>query len=44
MGGQVKYSDRYEPDKLLPTTIISISKDNYGKNIFHPTQKPVKTS
>jgi site-specific DNA-methyltransferase (adenine-specific) len=42
MGGQVKYSDRYEPDKLLPTTIISISKDNYGKNIFHPTQKPVK--
>jgi site-specific DNA-methyltransferase (adenine-specific) len=37
----VKYSDGYEKGKLLPTTIISISKDNYGKNIFHPTQKPV---
>lgn len=41
MGGVVKYSDNYEADKLLPTTIIKISKDNYGKNIFHPTQKPV---
>lgn len=41
MALDVKYSKNYEADKLLPTTIISISKDNYGKNIFHPTQKPV---
>ena len=41
LGMNVKYSEGYEKDKLLPTTIISISKDNYGKNIFHPTQKPV---
>ena len=41
MGLDVKYSLKYEADKLLPTTIIEISKDNYGKNIFHPTQKPV---
>lgn len=40
-GGVVKYSKNFEPDKKLPTTIISISKDNYGKNVFHPTQKPV---
>jgi len=40
-GGIVKYSKNFEPDKKLPTTIISISKDNYGKNVFHPTQKPV---
>ena len=39
--GVVKYSDKYEQGKLLPTTILTISKDNYGKNIFHPTQKPV---
>ena len=39
--GAVKYSTSFEPDKKLPTTIITISKDNYGKNIFHPTQKPV---
>jgi DNA modification methylase len=39
--GIVKYSESYEPDKKLPETIIRISKDDYGKNIFHPTQKPV---
>ena len=40
-GGTVIYSDKFEADKKLPTTIIEISKDNYGKNVFHPTQKPV---
>lgn len=40
-GGTVKYSVSFEADKKLPTTILTISKDNYGKNILHPTQKPV---
>ena len=40
-GGTVIYSDKFEADKKLPTTIVEISKDNYGKNVFHPTQKPV---
>lgn len=35
------YSQAYEPDKILPKSIISFSKDNYRSNIFHPTQKPV---
>lgn len=37
----VKYSDRYEPDKLMPVSIIKFSKDNYKSNGIHPTQKPV---
>ena len=40
-GGTVIYSDKFEADKKLPTTIVEISKDNYGKNVLHPTQKPV---
>jgi len=40
-GGTVIYSNKFEADKKLPTTIVEISKDNYGKNVFHPTQKPV---
>ena len=40
-GGTVIYSDKFETKKKLPTTIVEISKDNYGKNVFHPTQKPV---
>ncbi len=40
-GGTVIYSDKFEADKKLPTTIVEVSKDNYGKNVFHPTQKPV---
>ena len=40
-GGTVIYSEKFEADKKLPTTIVEISKDNYGKNVFHPTQKPV---
>lgn len=31
----------YEPDKLLPTSILEFSRDNYQKNALHPTQKPV---
>ena len=38
--GQIKYSDSYEPDKKLPTSILDFSKDNYKNNILHPTQKP----
>jgi len=41
LGGQIKYSDKYEPDKKLPTSIKEFKKDNYKGNIFHPTQKPV---
>lgn len=41
-GGTVIYSDKFEADKKLPTTIVEVSKDNYGKNVFHPTQKPVE--
>lgn len=37
----IKYSENYEPDKKLPTSIQTFSKDNYKNNIFHPTQKPV---
>lgn len=40
-GGTVIYSDKFEADKKLPTTIVEVSKDNYGKNVFHPTQKPI---
>ena len=40
-GGTVIYSNKFEANKKLPTTIVEISKDNYGKNVFHPTQKPV---
>ena len=39
--GEIKYGKNYEPDKKLPITIIEFSKDNYRKNVFHPTQKPV---
>jgi len=42
LGGQIKYSDKYEPDKKLPTSIKEFKKDNYRGNIFHPTQKPVE--
>ena len=41
MGGVIKYSENYEPDKKLPTSILEFSRDNYKNNIFHPTQKPV---
>jgi len=36
LGGQIKYSDKYEPDKKLPVSIKEFSKDNYKGNIFHP--------
>jgi site-specific DNA-methyltransferase (adenine-specific) len=39
---KVKYSDTYEADKLMPISILEISKDNYKLNSLHPTQKPVK--
>lgn len=35
----VKYSDDYEADKRLPSSIIEISKP--GGKYLHPTQKPV---
>jgi len=38
---KVKYSDTYEADKLMPVSILEISKDNYKSNSLHPTQKPV---
>ena len=41
IGGEIKYSDKYEPDKKLPISILEFKKDNYRGNIFHPTQKPV---
>ena len=41
LGGEIKYSDKYEPDKKLPVSILEFKKDNYRGNIFHPTQKPV---
>ena len=41
LGGEIKYSDKYEPDKKLPTSILEMKKDNYKGNVFHPTQKPV---
>lgn len=41
MGKQIKYSQNYEPDKKLPTSIQKFSKDNFKGNVFHPTQKPV---
>jgi site-specific DNA-methyltransferase (adenine-specific) len=39
--GKPKYSKDYEPDKLLPTTILDFKKDNYNGHHLHPTQKPV---
>jgi site-specific DNA-methyltransferase (adenine-specific) len=42
LGGEIKYSSHYEPDKKNPVSIISVSKDNYKGNVFHPTQKPVE--
>ena len=42
LGGEIKYSDKYEPDKKLPVSILEFKKDNYRGNIFHPTQKPVE--
>ena len=41
LGGEIKYSDNYEPDKKLPISILEFKKDNYRGNVFHPTQKPV---
>ena len=41
MGKEIKYSEGYEPDKKLPVSIQTFSKDNYRGNVFHPTQKPV---
>lgn len=41
IGGIIKYSDNYEPDKKHPTTVITFKKDNYKNNCFHPTQKPI---
>jgi site-specific DNA-methyltransferase (adenine-specific) len=38
---KVKYSNTYEADKLMPVSILEISKDNYKSNSLHPTQKPV---
>jgi site-specific DNA-methyltransferase (adenine-specific) len=38
--GKLKFSKKYDPKKLLPTSIQKFSKD-YGKKIVHPTQKPV---
>ncbi len=40
-GSTVIYSKKFEADKKLPTTIVEISKDNFGKNVFHPTQSPL---
>jgi site-specific DNA-methyltransferase (adenine-specific) len=37
----IKYSETYEPDKLLPKSVIEVAKDSFGKSVFHPTQKPV---
>jgi DNA modification methylase len=42
MGKNIQYSKNYEPDKKLPISIQSFSRDNYKGNIFHPTQKPLK--
>lgn len=42
LGGEIKYSKNYEPDKKLPVSILNFKKDNYAGNIFHPTQKPVE--
>lgn len=42
LGGAIKYSDKYEPDKKLPVSILEYKKDNYAGNVFHPTQKPVE--
>lgn len=39
--GLAKYSKNYEPDKKLPISIQTFSKDNYKGNRHHPTQKPV---
>ena len=41
IGGQIKYSSQYEPDKKNPISIINFKKDNYRGSVFHPTQKPV---
>lgn len=41
IGGEIKYSKNYEPDKKLPISIVEFKKDNYRGNVFHPTQKPV---
>lgn len=38
MGGEIAYSENYEPDKKLPTTIVEFSRDTKP---IHPTQKPV---
>lgn len=38
---KVKYSENYEPDKLMPVSIQEFSKDNYMSKGQHPTQKPV---
>lgn len=38
---KVKYSNTYEADKLMPVSILEVSKDNYKSNSVHPTQKPV---
>lgn len=37
-GGAIKYSRQYEPDKLLPTSLLEFKKDAMR---LHPTQKPV---
>ncbi len=41
IGGKIKYSIHYEPDKKHPTSITSFKKDNYKGKSLHPTQKPV---
>lgn len=41
ISGGIKYSENYEPDKKLPTSILNFAKDNYKSNVHHPSQKPV---
>lgn len=37
----VKYSDKHDPSKRLPTTIQKFTNHREKKECFHPTQKPV---
>jgi site-specific DNA-methyltransferase (adenine-specific) len=37
----IKRNDYIQEFTNYPRTLLSVSADNYGKNCFHPTQKPV---
>jgi site-specific DNA-methyltransferase (adenine-specific) len=41
LGGEIRYSKEYEPNKKNPVSILDFSKDNVRGSVFHPTQKPV---